>query len=268
MPKVATGLLSAAKMNIESGPEFWTTWQVAPQISIALLIIEFAYLRSTVRLSATTTRRQRRFFLSGLATIAFAVCTPFGAHSATLFWCHMVQHVTLMMISGPLLVLGTPTSFHPKNGVFKTLTSPVLSWVLYASVMVGVHLPGPHQFIMNHPWVHSYMEVPLYVVVSYLFYFNLLDRNLVGRVISPAMSVISLFLMMVPETLTGFFIYIAPHSIYDQMFTLNDQRRGGSIMWSGGMIVDTIWMAFAVYHWIKSEELASKRVDQEIANER
>jgi len=134
---------------------------------------------------------------------------------------------------------------------------------MYAAVMVGVHLPGPHQFIMNHPWVHNYLEVPVYVVVSYLFYFNLLDRNLDGRVISPAMSVISLFLMMVPETLTGFFIYIAPHSVYDGMFSLTDQRRGGSIMWSGGMIVDTIWMAFAVYHWIKSEELASERMDQE-----
>ena len=254
-------------MNMESGPSFWTTWQVAPQISIALLIIEFVYLRSTLDVSATTTRRQRRFFLSGLATIAFAVCTPYGAHSATLFWCHMVQHVTLMMISGPLLVLGTPTNFRPKNAIFKTMTSPVLSWVVYAAVMVGVHLPGPHQFIMNHPWVHTYLETPLYVVVAYLFYFNLLDPNVDGRVISPAMSVISLFLMMVPETLTGFFIYIAPHSLYGGMFTLNDQRRGGSIMWSGGMIVDTVWMAIAVYHWINSEELASERVDLEIANE-
>jgi cytochrome c oxidase assembly factor CtaG len=69
--------------------------------------------------------------------------------------------------------------------------------------------------------------------------------------------------MMVPETLTGFFIYIAPHSIYDSMFTLDDQRRGGSIMWSGGMIIDTVWMAFAVYHWIKSEERASILADEE-----
>ena len=71
--------------------------------------------------------------------------------------------------------------------------------------------------------------------------------------------------MMIPETLTGFFIYVAPHSIYNGMFTLNDQRRGGSIMWSGGMIIDTVWMAFAVYHWIKSEERASIAIDREIA---
>jgi len=247
---------------------FWALWQLAPQITLALLAIEYLYLRAMLKEGQNSTKRARRFFLAGLATIAFAVCTPFGTHSATLFWCHMVQHITLMMITGPLLVLGTPSTLHPKNQIFRTLTSPVVSWVLYAGVMIGVHLPGPHEFIMNNPWIHSYIEVPAYVVVSYLFYFNLLDRNLVGRVISPAMSVISLFLMMVPETLTGFFIYVAPKSIYGGMFTLLDQRRGGSIMWSGGMIVDTVWMSFAVYHWIKSEELASEKIDEEIANER
>ena len=246
---------------------FWSTWQLAPQILLILLLIEYLYLRYTTNIGVASTRRERRFFLSGLATIAFAVFTPFGAHSATLFWCHMVQHVTLMMISGPLLVLGTPSSFRPKNQIFRSLTNPVGSWVLYAGVMIGVHLPGPHQLIMTNPWIHSYVEVPIYVVVAYLFYFNLLDRSLTERVISPAMSVISLFLMMVPETMTGFFIYIAPKSIYNGMYEVLDQGRGGSIMWSGGMIVDTVWMSFAVYHWIKSEELASKKVDEEMANE-
>ena len=52
------------------------------------------------------------------------------------------------------------------------------------------------------------------------------------------------------------------------MFTLNDQRRGGSIMWSGGMIIDAIWISFAVYHWIKSEERAAISIDAEIAREK
>jgi cytochrome c oxidase assembly factor CtaG len=246
---------------------FWATWSLAPQITLALLALEYLYLRAMLKDGENSTKKQRRFFLAGLATVAFAVCTPFGTHSATLFWCHMVQHITVMMITGPLLVLGTPSTFHPKNRIFRSLTSPVISWVAYAAVMIGVHLPGPHEFIMSHSFIHSYLEVPVYAIVSYLFYFNLLDRNLDGRVISPAMSVISLFLMMIPETLTGFFIYVAPHSIYGGMFEVLDQRRGGSIMWSGGMIVDTVWMSFAVYHWIKSEELASVKVDEEIASQ-
>ena len=82
------------------------------------------------------------------------------------------------------------------------------------------------------------------------------------------MAVISLFLMMVPETLTGFFIYVSRGSLYNDMYTLDDQRRGGSLMWSGAMIIDTIWMSLAVYHWIKSEERKSVEIDAEIAAER
>ena len=72
----------------------------------------------------------------------------------------------------------------------------------------------------------------------------------------------------ISETLTGFFIYSSPKSIYQEMFTLTDQRWGGAIMWSGGMIIDAVWIAFAVYHWIKSEERASVLVDEEIKNAR
>jgi cytochrome c oxidase assembly factor CtaG len=121
---------------------------------------------------------------------------------------------------------------------------------------------------MENPWAHTYLEVPLYIALPYFFYFNLLDRNLVNRRVSPAIAVISLFLMMVPETLTGFFIYVSRGSLYNDMYTLDDQRRGGSFMWSGAMIIDTIWMSFAVYHWIKSEERKSVEVDAEIAAER
>lgn len=252
------------------GAQFWTSWQVAPEITLPLIAAEYLYLRHTLRNPTWASARERRFFLAGLFTIAAVICSPIGVRSADLFWCHMVQHITLMMISGPLLVLGTPGTFRPKGPkgkAFEFLTHPILSWVSYASLMIGVHLPGPHEFIMNNPWSHTFLEVPLYIALPYFFYFNLLDRNLTGRRVTPAMSVIALFLMMVPETLTGFFIYVAPNSLYNEMFSLDDQRRGGSIMWSGGMIIDTVWMAFAVYHWIKSEERASMAVDLEIANE-
>ncbi len=120
---------------------------------------------------------------------------------------------------------------------------------------------------MDNPWAHTFLEVPLYLLLPYFFYFNLLDRNLTNRRISPAMAVISLFLMMVPETLTGFFIYTAPGSLYDNMYSLNDQRQGGSFMWAGAMIIDTVWMSFAVHHWIKSEEKKSREIDAQIAAE-
>jgi putative copper resistance protein D len=241
----------------------WTSWQIAPEITFPLVILIFLYLRN-----ANVTKKQCLSFLTGIATIFAVVITPIGARAMDYFSLHMIQHITLMMISGPLLVIGTPNTFSPKNRVFTLFTQPVLSWFLYAALMIGVHLPTPHKFIMDNPWAHTYVEIPLYIALPYFFYFNLLDRRYNERRVSQALSVISLFLMMVPETLTGFFIYVSRGSLYNDMYTLNDQRRGGSLMWAGAMIIDAIWIALAVYHWIKSEERKSLEVDIEIAAER
>lgn len=234
--------------------------QFAPEFLIPVLIISFLYLNRL-----TTNKKQRIFFFSGISSAILVINTPIGVRTMDYFSFHMIQHITLMMITGPLLVLGTPKTFRPTSKLFKSLTQPLFSWITYALLMIGVHLPGPHSFIMNNSWAHNYIEVPLYIIIPYLFYFNLLDRSLAKRRISPAMSVISLFLMMIPETLTGFFIYTAPNSLYEKMYTLNDQRIGGSLMWSGAMIIDTIWMSFSVYHWIKSEEKKSQDFDEQLA---
>lgn len=251
-------------MEMSENPlNVWGSWQVAPEITFPLLLLLVLYLRNR-----SVTKRQRLIFLSGMATILAVVITPIGTRAMDYFSLHMVQHITLMMISGPLLVIGTSNSFTPTISLFKILTHPVLSWVLYATLMIGVHLPGPHNFIMENPWAHNYLELPLYIVLPYLFYFNLLDHKHTGRRVSQAMSVISLFLMMIPETLTGFFIYVSQSSLYNNMYALNDQRRGGSLMWSGAMIIDAIWIALAVYHWIKSEERKSIEIDLEISTEK
>ena len=195
--------------------------------------------------------------ISTVLTLAVTV-TPIGTQALERFTFHMIQHITLLMVVGSLLVLGTSEEFRAKlnsNLIFRTFSQPWLSFPLYAAMMIGVHLPAVHLFIMHHSWAHYFIEIPLYLIVPYLFYFNILEANLTNRRLSTAMSVILLWLMMVPETLTGFFIYISHESAYEYMYEINDQRLGGTIMWSGGMIIDVIWIMLAVYHWWKSEEL-------------
>ena len=198
--------------------------------------------------------------LSLVLTLAVTI-TPIGTRALEKFSYHMIQHITLLMVVGSLLVLATSDQLRIKlnqNSVFRFFSSPWVSFALYAAMMVGVHLPPVHLIIMHHSWVHYFIEVPLYIVIPYLFYFNILESNLLNRRLSTAMSVIMLWLMMVPETLTGFFIYISHESAYDFMYEINDQRLGGTIMWSGGMIIDVCWIMLAVYHWWKSEELKNE----------
>ena len=204
----------------------------------------------------------KRFYLIlALALILAVTVTPIGIQALDRFTFHMIQHITLLMVVGSLLVLATTEKLRGilnSNSIFRFFTAPWISFALYAAMMIGVHLPEVHLYIMHHSWAHYWIEVPLYLIVPYLFYFNILDSNLTNRRLSTAMSVILLWLMMVPETLTGFFIYISNESAYGYMYEINDQRLGGTIMWSGGMIIDVAWIMLAVYHWWKSEELKNE----------
>lgn len=204
---------------------------------------------------------QRLYLALAITLSAAVIATPIGSHALEVFTFHMIQHITLLMLVGSLLVLATTQSLRDRlnrNRLFFLLTKPWISFAMYATMMIGVHLPEVHLYIMHNSWAHYFIEVPLYILIPYLFYFNILESNLINRRLSTAMSVLLLWLMMVPETLTGFFIYISNESAYSNMYDINDQRLGGTIMWSGGMIIDVIWIMLAVYHWWKSEELKSK----------
>jgi cytochrome c oxidase assembly factor CtaG len=190
------------------------------------------------------------------------LATPIGSRALESFTFHMIQHVTTLMLVGPFLVLATGQDFRDnlnRNFIFRLLTEPWTSFILYATMMVGVHLSPIHMYIMENPWSHYLVELPLYLIIPYLFYFNLLEPKLINRRISTGSACLILWLMMVPETLTGFFIYISKSSAYQNMYEINDQRMGGTIMWTGGMIIDTVWILLAVYHWYRSEELKNEQ---------
>ena len=60
------------------------------------------------------TRRPRRLpwrgcaFALALATIVLALDSPLEREAEVTFWAHMTQHILLMMVAAPLLVLGAP----------------------------------------------------------------------------------------------------------------------------------------------------------------
>ena len=205
---------------------------------------------------------RRAYLLTALLISLLVIVTPIGTEAQMRFTYHMIQHIACLMLVGPLLVLATPLELRNKlnqNRVFNKLTNPWISFILYFQMMVGVHLSPIHLYIMDNYWAHYLIELPMYLTIPYFFYFNLLDSQLLNRRVSTGSACLILWLMMVPETLTGFFIYISKPSAYQEMYEINDQRFGGTIMWSGGMIIDALWILMAVYHWYKSEELKSEQ---------
>jgi cytochrome c oxidase assembly factor CtaG len=272
---------------------FLQEWTFEPAPASCLLAAAGGYLWAVQRIvrkapDCPWPRRSTACFLAGVLLTWVAILGPIGAYDDTFFWAHMVQHLVLVMLAAPLLLLGAPVLLilrvssrrvrHDyvvpvlRSRLVSVVTNPSVGWLLFAGVLVGTHFSPFFDYALRHPLVHQFVEHPLYLGVALLFYYPLLPGNPSPRRIPPAGRALSLFLMMIPETMTGFFIYASGYLLYPYYGTvarpfgpgpLNDQQLAGALMWSGSMLIDSVWVSIAVLDWLHSEERRSRRIDLE-----
>ena len=230
-------------------------------------------------------------FYSGVVLLAIAYLGPLAAWSHTFFWVHMTQHLLVMMAAAPLLVLGSPVTlaFRASNGstrrtlivpilrsrTIRILTNPALTWALFASVLLGTHFTGFYDWALTNHDAGMFIEQPLFLITALLYYFPILGSNLQADRPSPAIRLISMSLMMIPEAIVGAVIYFSSVVLYPSfakerpfgLDPLEDQQLAGALMWALVMIVDAAWMMVVAAEWFTSEERRGRRVDAMIAAE-
>lgn len=272
-------------------------WEFVPVLSTLLIIYAILYYTAAYKINSNPEIPAWDFkkslsFSVALFVIWIANFGPIGALDGTFFWAHMVQHLLVMMVAAPLFVLSSPVlllmrvaspSFRKsiitpvlRSNVVKWLTNPVVTWVFFAAVLLGTHFTPFYNFALENDWAHLYIEHPLYLTAALMYFYPILEGNPQPHKVPYAWRIVSLFTMMVPETMTGFFIYASTHVRYPHYETvlrpfgsdaLTDQRLGGGLMWSMSMVIDSIWLAVAVSDWFRSEERRALRVDEEIKRE-
>jgi len=269
------------------------SWAFDPVLALGLIGTALVYVVAVRRVEARDPahpwpRVRTASFLGGLTLCWLVILGPVGAYDDTFFWAHMVQHLALMMVVAPLLLLGSPVllllrastpAFRRawvlpvlRGRVLTVLTRPAVGWLLFAGVLVGTHFSPFYEFALEHPFVHDYVEHPLYLGVALIYYYPLLPGNPGPRRVPYNLRALSLFSMMFPETLSGFFLYASTSVRYpyyaqvERPFgpgALVDQRFGGALMWGGSMILDSLWVTLAVLAWLRSEARLATRVDLE-----
>ena len=275
---------------------FLGEWNTAPLPIGLLLLAAGSYLWGVRRVDRLRGRQWETHrtvsFFTGLALIAAVIIGPVGAFDDTFLWAHMAQHIVLMMVAAPLLVLGAPglllvqasTTAGRKryivpvirSRVVRWLTRPSVGWALYVGTVIGAHFTPFYNYSVTHPAVHDYVEHGLFLTVALIYYYPLVGANPVPHSMTPLVKIVSLFLQMGPMALTGFFIYSARSVLYpaylvaDRPFgpgPLADQQIAGAMMWCGAMLIDVLWLSIAIRAWLRSEERKAERSDRQIAAE-
>jgi putative membrane protein len=151
------------------------------------------YFRGWQTLHATMPERfgARRLssFVGGIAALEIALASPIDTFDAFLLSTHMLQHMILMMIVPPLILLGDPAipllhgmplwvsrdvlgpilSWSPLQRLGRGLTHPAAAWLLMALAMLGWHIPAAYEFALRSSSWHE-IEHACFLVTSLLFW--------------------------------------------------------------------------------------------------
>lgn len=254
-------------------------------VIVNLLAVTVLYLWLARRTPAWS-RASTACFLGAIVALALAYVSPLNTWAHVVFWAHMSQHLLVLMIAGPLLVLSSPIrlaflNLGPtgrrriidilRSRPVEVLTNPIVGWLLFATVLLGSHAPLVMNWSVSDHDAMDFVIRPLYLVAAYVFYYPLIGRDLIAKRPAPSIRVASLGLMMIPETVLGMVIHFAPVPLYDAYVrttsvagidALTDQKFAGAMMWAIAMVLDGFWMMLAALEWWREQERETTRLER------
>ncbi len=230
----------------------------------ALIALGISYFRGSRQIPLV----RRILFYTSIFLAAIVLVGPLPHHATHNFTTHMVQHISLMMLISPLFVLGAPFTIWRIDKTFiRYLLRAEIGFVIFLFILLATHFGPLANAGMVNTHIH-YLELILFFLGGVIYYYPVLEGNPHPYFVPYSHRVISLFAMMLPETMTGFFLYSGNRLVHDipagTSFSkgLHDQHTGGGIMWAMGMIIDTIWIVLAARDWFADEQRQAELEDE------
>jgi putative membrane protein len=226
--------------------------------------------------------REASFYL-GVATVLVALEPPFDGWADTSFALHMAQHVLLISVAPPLLVLGRPwpRMWMPfpsrvRGGVARSLardrwsaplrltarvlTKPPVAVAVLAAVLGIWHLPSMYDAAARNEWIH-FLEHTCFVAAALLFWGPLLEAPPVQARIDHLRRAGWFAAGAVPGFLLAIVLAYAQHPLYPfyadlahRAFGLSamaDQQLGAGVMWVPGSLANFVAFIVYVYRWLE-----------------
>jgi putative membrane protein len=275
-------------------PGLWD-WSFNPPL---LLILGLGLLywigdRRTVTPKRTRPAQRRRSacFYAALTILLIALCSPLDALSEQLFWAHMVQHVLLMLVAAPMIVvakpwirlwrslgldsrqrLGRSLGLGRRAGPLRRLSgflgTPTVSFVAFSVVLLGWHVPAMFEATLRSEALHA-LEHSLFFATSILFWKQVIPSAPLRIVLDDARRVLFAIGAMIVSWVLAVVLALAPHPLYASyahlasrpggISAMADQQLAAGIMWVPGSVTFLIVVFVYVHRWLMPRSAASSR---------
>jgi putative membrane protein len=264
------------------------SWSWRPEIILSLA------LAATIHLTGRWRLKQRgggqviapwrtTSYLGGLAVLWLALMSPIDVLSSQYFFMHMIQHLLLVMIAAPLLLIGNPmpimlwglpATLRMEVGrwlrpgatfrrVVAAVTRPGLAWLYFVIAVVGWHDPNAYNATLESDIVHD-LEHLSFFGTAILFWWHVIGvAPRIHRRLSKGVRIGYTVAVVPPNALTGIAISFASEPIYTyyetvprlgSMTVMQDQMLAGTIMWIPGSMMYMLAALILVAQVVRAEE--------------
>jgi cytochrome c oxidase assembly factor CtaG len=219
-----------------------------------------------------------------LLATTLALVGPIDTYADRLLWVHMIQHVLLLTVAAPLIVLAAPwmSIWRPLPLGFrrsvagtvarspwcaplralKVFGRPLVAFIAFTVDLIAWHIPRLYDLAAQHRGIHD-LEHLTFVAFSMLLWAQVLDSpplrrrlNNIQRVYyivaaSVVGWVISLVLIFASTPLYPFYAHALNRP--GGISAIADQQLAGGIMLVPGSLAMTLYVFAQIYIWLGAE---------------
>jgi putative membrane protein len=268
-------------------------WSFPPWPSGMLLLTAVIYLRGWWRV------RQRRLrelpvwralaFCSGLFAVWLVLASPIDALDDFLLVAHMTQHLVLMSVGPPLIVLGAPTvpmlqglpRFVIRRGLshffrrrwfhafINLLTHPAFAWLSMNIAYLGWHVPAAYELTLRSENWHN-TEHLIFFLTSIAFWWRVIEPWPSHNRLSRWMVVPYMVSADLVNTMLSAFLVFCGKVVYPSyaeaprvtdLSALNDQIAAGAEMWVLGSMIFLVPAMYTLHRVLSPKPSRQRRAE-------
>jgi cytochrome c oxidase assembly factor CtaG len=247
------------------------SWSAPIGVNVSLCLVALLYLTGWFRIRSffpyLIPGWRLSAFLAGIVSLWIAVGSPLEAFDDVSLSVHMVQHLLLMVVAPPLILLGAPVlpllhglprwiarqvagrffSWVPVKWLGSVLTDPAVCWLAASAALIVWHVPAAFELALRSESWHK-IEHVCFLATSLMYWWPVIQPFPSGAR-WPRWSIpLYLFLGTLSGGALGAFLTFCDRVLYPtyasapmifQVSALEDQVFAGALMWVFGTFVYT-----------------------------
>jgi putative membrane protein len=244
-------------------------WSPPIALNIAISLTALLYFRGWLALRRSSPHllpiSRLAAFLAATFFLWLAIGSPLSAFDDGSLTAHMIQHILLMLVIPPLVLLGAPSlpllhglpqwfvrtvlgsflRWPVVQSMGRFLTHPVVCWLFAAVALIAWHVPSAFELALRSDFWHE-LEHTCFLATSILFWWPVI-QPFPSEPRWPRWSIpVYLFFGMLPGGALGAFLTFCDRVLYPsynaspalfRITPLTDQILAGALMWVFGMFV-------------------------------